>query len=227
MVQQTAKLAKVARNATNNKMGAAGKPSNRQLWARLCETDAALQAALEQLKVFRDLAYSDALTGLYNHRYFEERLNQEISRASRRDANCFSMLVIDLNDFKGINDSLGHLAGDAVLKKVAQCLTLQLRSYDVCCRTGGDEFMVILPDADPVACAATVARLRQGLEETSFEGLKVTLSIGSATWPTEGSTGAKLISAADAAMYADKRRQKTNRFVEEQAIDSEATARVL
>lgn len=180
--------------------------SRRELSERLRESDAALQRAMETMKALHGLAYTDALTGLANRRGLDERLHQELSRAQRRPDRVFSLLVIDLDDFKQINDQLGHAAGDQVLVKVATFLSTHLRTHDVIARTGGDEFTVLLPDTGEAECAGAVARLRQAL--TGFE---VGCSVGSASWPGDGHTLMGLAHAADQAMYADKQRRKVGR----------------
>ena len=200
------------KSGQSRKSNGTSRQSRQELWERLRRSDAALRRALEKMNTFRDLAYSDPLTGLYNRRYFEERMEQEISRLRRRPDNHFSVLVIDVNGFKGINDTFGHLAGDELLKNVATYLEEHLRGHDVCCRTGGDEFMVILPDTDGNEFAPVVARLRAGLGKINGNANKqIGLSIGAVTWPDHGATGNDLIAAADAAMYQDKQRQKAMR----------------
>ena len=109
------------------------------------------------------MAYRDPLTGLWNRRYFEERLNEELSRSQRAGlGRRFSVMVLDLNDFKATNDRHGHLVGDSVLKDVGEFLVTHLRQHDVACRTGGDEFSVLLPDLPAEDCGHLVDRLRGG-----------------------------------------------------------------
>jgi len=197
---------------TQAKKEGIGNSADHQLRARLRQANAALRHALGQVTALRDMAYRDPLTGLHNRRHFEERLAQEISRAERKPGTHFSLLIMDVNDFKGINDTLGHQAGDKALQQVANYLHASLRSHDICCRTGGDEFMVILPEASAAHCDAIAARLRQGIASIQLRGVKsISLSVGSVTWPQGGASAAALIAAADAAMYEDKRRQKSAR----------------
>lgn len=168
----------------------------------------ALRTEVGTLQVYRSLAYRDPLTGLWNRRYLNERLHHEIERARRHDAR-FSILVFDVNDFKAINDERGHAAGDQALVWTADLLAETFRDHDICCRTGGDEFTVILPGATAAGCAVLISRLRQRLEEANRErAWSLGLSIGGATWPEDGSTGDELLRTADAAMYEDKQRQK-------------------
>jgi diguanylate cyclase (GGDEF)-like protein len=168
----------------------------------------ALRSEVDALQVYRSLAYRDPLTGLWNRRYLDERIRHEIERA-RRHSGRFSILVFDINDFKAINDERGHAAGDQALVWTADLLQETFRDHDVCCRTGGDEFTVILPGATAAGCAVLIARLKQRLAESNAERpWSLALSIGGSTWPEDGATGEELMRAADAAMYEDKQRQK-------------------
>src|SRR5882672_8700366 len=130
---------------------------------RLSRQNAVLRREVAKLQVFRAMAYRDPLTGMWNRRYFEERLGEEQSRSQRAGGRRFSVLVVDINDFKAINDDHGHPAGDVLLKWVGEFLTTHLRTHDVACRTGGDEFSVLLPDVSGEDCGHLVARLRDQL----------------------------------------------------------------
>jgi diguanylate cyclase (GGDEF)-like protein len=177
---------------------------------RLSRQNAVLRKEVARLQVFRSMAYRDPLTGLWNRRYFEERLAEEHSRSERAGSGRrFSVLVVDINDFKAINDEHGHPVGDELLKWAGEFLATHLRTHDVPCRTGGDEFAVLLPDVAAEGAARLVARLREKLVAAN-EGreIPVLLSLGTATWPDAGGTLAELIAHADEEMYADKRRQK-------------------
>src|SRR5580765_6891397 len=133
--------------------------------ARLSRENAALKRELARLQVYRSMAYRDPLTGVWNRRYFEERLNEELSRSQRAGSSRrFSVMVLDLNDFKATNDRYGHPVGDTVLKDVGDFLVTHLRQHDVACRTGGDEFSVLLPDLSEEDCGHLVDRLRDGLD---------------------------------------------------------------
>jgi diguanylate cyclase (GGDEF)-like protein len=177
---------------------------------RLSRENAALRREVAKLQVFRSIAYRDPLTGLWNRRYFEERLAEEASRSERAGSGRrFSLLVVDINDFKTINDQHGHPMGDALLKWAGQFLQTHLRTHDVACRTGGDEFAVLLPDVPAEDAARLVARLREQLVVANAgREIPLGMSLGAATWPDAGTTTADLIAHADEEMYADKRRQK-------------------
>jgi diguanylate cyclase (GGDEF)-like protein len=169
-----------------------------------------LRKEVARLQVFRSMAYRDPLTGLWNRRYFEERLGEEHSRSERAGSGRkFSVLVVDINDFKAINDEHGHPVGDELLKWAGEFLSNHLRTHDVPCRTGGDEFAVLLPDVSSEGAARLLVRLREKLVAAN-EGREIPLmlSLGTATWPDAGGTLAELIAHADEEMYADKRRQK-------------------
>lgn len=158
-----------------------------------------------------DLAVTDPLTGLYNRRKFEEVLGQEVNRALRYGP--VSLLVIDLDHFKLVNDRHGHQAGDDVLKAAAQVLQSSCRSTDTCARLGGDEFGIILPHSDPGAAQAVGRRIQQQIARTAISvptgELTIGLSIGAATLPGDAGDTAALVAAADAAMY---RAKQTSRF---------------
>ena len=178
--------------------------------ARLVRQNATLKREVAKLQVFRSMAYRDPLTGLWNRRFFEERLREEFSRSGRAGGDRrFSVAVVDINGFKEINDDHGHQAGDAMLKWVGDFLGAQLRTHDVPCRTGGDEFMVLLPDLSAADCQLVIARLRQKLAEANDgRAIPVSLSIGTASYPEISESCEKMIDAADAVMYEDKRAQK-------------------
>jgi diguanylate cyclase (GGDEF)-like protein len=178
--------------------------------ARLERQNVTLKRAIARLQVYRAMAYRDPLTGLWNRRYFEERLKEEFSRSRRAGAGRrFSVAVIDINGFKEINDQHGHQAGDGLLKWVGEFLVAHLRTHDVACRTGGDEFMLLLPDLSGADCVPVIARLRDQLGRANAgRAVPVNLSIGSASWPEVSDSCEKMLDIADAAMYEDKRAQK-------------------
>jgi diguanylate cyclase (GGDEF)-like protein len=148
---------------------------------------------------------------MWNRRYFEERLAEELSRSQRAGSNRqFSVMLLDLNDFKQTNDRYGHPVGDAVLKDVGEFLITHLRHHDVACRTGGDEFGVVLPDLSAEDCGHLTERLREGLARANADRrIPISISVGTASWPDAGDSAQDLQVRADEAMYADKRRQKT------------------
>ena len=151
-----------------------------------------------------DAARTDALTGLLNRRGFEELFEVELDRA-RRGGRQLSLLVGDLDGFKVVNDRLGHAAGDAVLERFAQEITKWKRRVDVAARIGGEEFALLLPEANERGAFLVAERLRRVVHQTfADEPLPLTISFGVATWPEHGSDGELLLRSADQALYAAK-----------------------
>ena len=164
-----------------------------------------LRAEIERL---RALALTDALTGLPNRRYLEERLTGEIGRAARY-GHPLAVMVIDVDDFKRINDTWGHSKGDEVLVWVGRFLRSQLRTHDVVGRTGGDEFVAILPSTDREGAELLASRLRDTLEAVrGRDDHPVKLSVGVAALGPGAGDAENLLSAADRAMYLAKGRKK-------------------
>ncbi len=157
---------------------------------------------------FRTKASHDSLTGLWNHEEILHILAQELSRAEREE-NCVGLIMADIDFFKKINDTFGHLAGDAVLRSTAGKMSSLMRSYDSIGRYGGDEFLIILPDCCSEYSAAFAERLRQCMESAAFdtpEGMiPVTVSLGVAASNQERKKDADfLVKAADEALYRAK-----------------------
>ncbi|MFH0941811.1 MAG: diguanylate cyclase [Chloroflexota bacterium] len=163
--------------------------------------------AIENARLYADAntrANTDELTGLHNHRYFHQRLEEEIARGLRFGA-IFSLLLFDLDIFKRYNDIQGHLAGDGVLRRTAQAISHGLRSVDMAFRYGGDEFAVILPGTSTEDALNVAERIRQNIERLADqEGIRVTASLGLASWPTDGVMKEGLIKCADSALYHAK-----------------------
>lgn len=157
----------------------------------------------DQLNAIAEHAATDELTGLYNRRAFERALAREVER-SRRYGVCASLLLLDLDGFKSLNDTHGHPAGDRVLRYVAAMMCRHLRATDVPCRLGGDEFAVILCDTPQAEALAVAERIRADVER-AFARAAVTVSAGVASVPTHAATAEKLLASADGALYAAKR----------------------
>jgi diguanylate cyclase (GGDEF)-like protein len=151
-------------------------------------------------------ANMDSLTGVRNRRYFEKRLSEEIKRGERFKSE-FSLILMDVDHFKALNDSMGHLVGDHVLHDVAQIIQASLREIDIVCRYGGEEFIVIAVQTDENRALLAAEKLRKLVEEATFAGavgVRVTLSAGVSSYPTHGTDRAQLLKAADTALYAAK-----------------------
>jgi diguanylate cyclase (GGDEF)-like protein len=149
-------------------------------------------------------ANTDGLTGLYNHRHFHERLEQEIARSSRF-GSIFSIILLDIDLFKVYNDNYGHLAGDEVLRRIGEYIKGSIRSIDIAARYGGEEFGVILPETRLIDAQVVAERIRKTIEtKTSSRAMPVTVSVGVACWPIDGVMKEELINRADRALYRAK-----------------------
>lgn len=152
----------------------------------------------------KERVHTDELTGLLNHGYFHQRVDEEISRCSRF-GSIFSLLFLDIDLFKSYNDAFGHLAGDEVLRQVAQCIKGSIRGIDMPFRYGGDEFAILLPESSVDDATHVAERIRRKIEtEMDSRGVALSCSIGIAAWPTDGVTREKVLQAADSALYLSK-----------------------
>ena len=165
-----------------------------------------LQEANEKL---RELAFRDGLTGLYNHRYFQDVMDKEVARAERYDRP-LSLILFDIDFFKKINDSYGHPFGDIVLKQISRSVEMLVRKSDVVARYGGEEFAVVLPETGLKGAYVLAERLREGVAglQICADGItaRVTVSAGLTTFNPRQSTDekAKIVEAADQALYQAK-----------------------
>ncbi len=168
---------------------------------------AILQSAAVRLSRAEIDAITDALTGLYNHRYLHERLNEELHLA-RDQRRPLSVLFCDLDRFKEYNDSNGHSAGDEVLREVAHVIEQSVRANDVAARYGGEEFVVLLMETDRETALAVAERIRRRVRAAGFTaaGAPLTVSIGVACYPEDVRRREELLEKADRAMYLAKRR---------------------
>jgi diguanylate cyclase (GGDEF)-like protein len=167
------------------------------------------QKLIEREAQLRELSIRDPLTGLFNRRYLEEVLALEMFRATRKEYP-IGIIMADIDHFKRFNDIHGHVAADAVLVQVGNFLRAHVRSSDATCRYGGEEFILILPEASQEVTQMRAEHLREGVRSlhVQFEGQTleaVTLSLGVAVFPVHGSTYDALLKAADAALYRAKR----------------------
>ena len=160
-------------------------------------------------KLTKRLAITDELTGLYNYRYLQQRLDEEIERAKRYHKDV-SLLMLDIDDFKGFNDSHGHMAGDAALADVANVLLSLVREVDVVVRYGGEEFSIILPETDAAGAFVVAEKIRETMSLYEFEDAggqrccHLTCSLGLATYPSHAQDKESLLKLADGALYRAK-----------------------
>lgn len=187
--------------------------SNEQLIIKLKEAKTRAETLTGHLKIsnekLREIAFRDGLTGLYNHRYFQEILDKELSRAMRY-GRPFSLIMFDLDHFKNVNDSYGHRVGDIVLQEISALVLKMVRTNDVAARYGGEEFAIIVSETDLKGAAVLAERIRRSVEQMEIVAdsvtVRVTISVGAATYlpGAEGTSKAGLLDAADAAMYNAK-----------------------
>lgn len=159
-----------------------------------------------EISIFDELVKSsltDELTQLFNRRYYEISITREVNRA-RRHNHPLSLLILDIDDFKIYNDSHGHSAGDVVMYELASILRSTLRSEDIPCRFGGEEFVVILPETTGSQAHATAGRFLGELAQARFEGRRVSVSGGVAEFPIHADNPGALLIAADRALYRAK-----------------------
>jgi diguanylate cyclase (GGDEF)-like protein len=165
--------------------------------------------SLDRADFFEKLSVTDPLTGLFNRRFLERRMEEELSRG-RRHGHQMTVMMIDLDHFKIYNDQNGHVAGDKALKKAARIVQASVRDIDVVTRYGGEEFCILLPATSKKESLFVADRIRRGIEKDAFtgeEGLPVgrlTASIGIGSYPEDGDTADDLINAADKALYRAK-----------------------
>jgi len=163
------------------------------------------------------LSTVDSLTGLYNRTFFFTALDREIARGDR-SGRAFCLLMLDLDDLKAVNDRFGHVAGDQVLRGVADVVRGGVRKIDVAARYGGDEFVALLPETDPTGGWVLAEKIRLTVAEQGMPGIDPgpTVSVGVVSYPADGRSADALLVSADRAMYASKRGGK-NRVARAQA----------
>jgi diguanylate cyclase (GGDEF)-like protein len=173
-------------------------------------------AHLEELSErLRTMAYRDVLTGLYNHRYFHEQLGHEIDR-SVRYGQPLTVMLMDMDNFKVINDVYGHLVGDKFLAMVGEIIAKQVRSSDIASRYGGDEFAIILPNTSTEDAMAISVKLEEAVTSAaslhaSAAAFRLGISVGCATCPTDARLASDLLEIADRQLYEQKAVHKAHR----------------
>lgn len=180
--------------------------------------DSATLVDEEHLDGIVELSLRDGLTGLFNHTYFYQQIDFEVRRYVRYGTPV-SLVLVDIDDFKAVNDTFGHRQGDRILAAMGRTLMRVSREADVCCRYGGEEFAVILPMTDATEARAIAVRLNRELAERLPDGRTVTVSIGVASCGKKTGTSRELVERADAALYQVKRSGKNRVLV---AADAES-----
>jgi diguanylate cyclase (GGDEF)-like protein/PAS domain S-box-containing protein len=175
----------------------------------ITESKHAQEVLLKSEARLREQSVRDHLTGVYNRRYMEETLERELLRASRKKLS-LGVIMLDVDDYKKFNDTYGHASGDAVLQELGKIMLGHVRGEDIPSRYGGDEFIIVLPDASREATIESAERLcrlaRQITIQSDGETLgKITLSFGVGIYPEDGTTSASVLKFADDALYRAKR----------------------
>ncbi|HZR45309.1 MAG TPA: diguanylate cyclase [Candidatus Manganitrophaceae bacterium] len=181
---------------------------DRHVLSIMCNHVASSIAEAQAHALVEKMAVTDGLTGIFNHRRFQERLAEEVARVARHPEP-FSLLLIDIDFFKKINDTFGHPAGDAVIKLVTKTLVKMVRKVDIVARYGGEEFVILLLKSDSAQAFQMAERIRKAIEAASidWQGKKIsaTVSIGVASQPQDATKREDLIAYADRALYASKK----------------------
>jgi diguanylate cyclase (GGDEF)-like protein len=172
------------------------------------ELEQRTRKATQRVRRLRREATSDPLTDLHNRRHLDQVMKREISFA-QREGHSVGVILVDLDRFKLVNDTFGHATGDAALCAVGEFLRSRLRVYDVACRFGGDEIVVVVPGADIAAARSLAEQLRAGIEQLVIggpdaDGPRLTASLGVAVFPDHGATPEALLHTADTALYRAK-----------------------
>ncbi|MBV8081735.1 MAG: GGDEF domain-containing protein [Candidatus Eremiobacteraeota bacterium] len=160
-----------------------------------------------------ELAETDSMTGLLTNRAYQERLESEFRKAQLTKQS-LALLILDVDFFKHVNDTYGHPQGDELLRQLGEVIRMHARKIDICCRYGGDEFVVLMPETIKAEAAMVAGRLRQAIEQNEFTlettTAKITVSVGVAGYPQDVSTKQQLVKAADSALYAAKQSGRNN-----------------
>jgi diguanylate cyclase (GGDEF)-like protein len=195
------------------------KETNRYLDTVLSDFKEKISEVSQNSETLARLVVKDRMTGLYNQSYIKERLQEELYRAERYRYS-LSILMIDLDDFKVINDTHGHTVGDKALKDIAHIIIESIRVSDIPGRYGGEEFLIILPETTSQHALIAAERIRDKIEAHKFEikpgsskTAQITISIGVCSYPDFGRSRRDLISFADAALYQAKREGKNRTTV--------------
>ena len=190
-------------------------------WLRQFELALDHQQRITQLEA---LSYTDALTGIFNRRFFKRRLAEEILRA-RRFGRSLSLVVFDVDRFKELNDTFGHQVGDQVLREITGLIAATARSIDILCRYGGDEFVIIMPDTSQTDCFSFTGRLQHAILDHAFrpgrgdDRVQFSISLGAAVFPLHAGEPERLFWCADIAMLRAKEAGRNQALVYEPGMD--------
>jgi diguanylate cyclase (GGDEF)-like protein len=192
-------------------------PAKKQLAIAVAEHIAPTLANLKLRETLKNQSIRDSLTGLFNRRYMQEALERELRRCDRKQQP-LSIIMLDVDYFKRFNDTLGHDAGDAVLRELGRCLQNHVRGSDIACRYGGEEFTLILPEASLGVTQLRAEQIRAAAKQLQIEcsGQSVgaiTLSLGVASFPKHGLAGEDILKAADIALYRAKQEGRDRTIV--------------
>jgi len=197
----------------------------KQIEVNLQDANHRLKFQMNEIQVLqnqlREQAIRDPLTGLYNRRFLEESLDREIAHARREGKNmCIAM--IDVDNFKSFNDRYGHKVGDMILRSLGEILLANTRKSDVSCRFGGEEFVVVMPNASPDGARKRAQQWRRAFQmlQNSFSGqeLQATISVGLAAFPMHGKDWPTVLHAADKALYESKQQGKNRVTVYQEKV---------
>ena len=186
-----------------------------------------LSACHANSEKMRELSITDCLTGLFNRRYFNIRIEEEYLRAKRTN-NPFSVAIVDIDNFKLYNDTEGHLAGDKILKEVASILNMSIRANDILVRFGGEEFAIIMPQTAETEAFNVAERIRENIKNMirplwkMYPGKRITVCAGIASYREGGGSIENLIGKADKALYAAKMNGKDRTVLHEDGSDRSA-----
>ena len=197
-----------------------------------CQLVPELKVLKEEVRQLEELVSTDTLTGLYNYRHFTNTITQEIER-SKRTGQPTTLIMLDADHFKKVNDDWGHETGNQALKLIANCLKRNIRKLDIACRYGGEEYAIILPSSDIGTSAQVAERIREAVESaivTSSDGeqiIKLTISLGLSTYlGNQDDDWHKLVERADNELYRAKQQGRnqvcyTTEEVEEQQVSED------
>ncbi len=195
--------------------------AKRQLAYTVVEQTTLALSNLKLREALREQSIRDPLTGLYNRRYMEEALKQQLSRVMRQ-LHPLGIIMIDIDHFKNFNDTYGHAAGDALLRELGQFLQSHIRGEDIACRYGGEEFTLMMPDISLEVAQKRAEHLRQEAKQLRVQDAGqfhegITLSLGVAIYPQHGRTLDIVLRSADAALYRAKQEGRDRVVVAEKA----------